>query len=134
MSEFGSSNKRNEKMIKKVLFYTDDLRVFRATHIGHLYEISQRYPTILLSEKLDLETERIINDKKLFPKLEKIIPVNQYFWKRQNFLAEVKQNAKLYKLAKEVFQKYRPDVLITPTDIHSLFELYLFRFAKRGGR
>ncbi len=120
-------------MIKKVLFYTNALRVFRTTHIGHLYEICQKYPTILLSEKLDSETEKIIHDKRLFPKLEKIIFVDQRPGQRRPFLAEIKKNGELHKLAKEVVENYRPDVLITPTDIHSLFEMYLFRFAKRIG-
>ncbi len=119
--------------IKKVLFYTNAIRVFRATHIGHLYEIAQKYPTILLSEKLDSETEKIINDKKFFPKLEKIIPVDQYLKKRQNFWAEIKQNRKLHKLARETVSHYKPDILIALSDIHSLFEMYLFRFAKRAG-
>ncbi len=120
-----------QSKIKKVLFYANAIRAFRATHIGHLYEIVQKYPTILLSEKLDSETEKIINDKKLFPKLEKIIPVDQCPGGRQNLWAEIKQNKKLHKLAKDVVRKYKPDVLITSTDIHSLFEMYLFRFAKR---
>ena len=44
----------------KVLFYTNTLRAFRSNLIGYLYEICQLYPVILLSEKLDPKTEKII--------------------------------------------------------------------------
>ena len=120
-------------MTKKVLFYTNAVRVFRTTHIGYLYDICKKYPTILLSEKMDTDTERMLNDKSLFPNLEKIIPVDQRPGQRQNPFMEIKKNREGYKLAKEVMDDYQPNVLIAPTDIHSLFERYLFRFAKKRG-
>ena len=76
--------------IKKVLFYTSVPRLFRATLIGHLYEIAQVYPVVLLSEKLDEETEKVIRNKKLFPKLEKIVPVEQYTGRKMNLFARSK--------------------------------------------
>ncbi|MCX6764136.1 MAG: hypothetical protein NTU58_00275 [Candidatus Nealsonbacteria bacterium] len=116
--------------IKKVIFYTNIPRVFRTTQIGHFYEITHAYPTILLSEKLDSETENIIADKKLFPRLEKIIPVHQFTGEKKGLFAK---NRYLYNLAKDAILKCNPDIVISPSDIHSLFEMYLLRFAKKIG-
>jgi len=119
---------KNQPKIKKVLFYTHSPRAFRTTLMSYLYDICQVYPTILLSEKLDFETEEALLDKKLFPKLEKIIPIYQYTGPHRNLLAK---NRYLYKLAKDVIEKYRPDIITPLSDTHSLFGLYLFRFAKK---
>ena len=118
-----------EKGIKKIIFYSHTPRIFRTTLIGHLYEISQIYPVILLSEELDDEIKEILRNKKLFPKLEKIIPVEQFTGKKMNLFF---QNRQLFKLAKNVIQEYKPDIVISPSDTHSLFELYLARFAKEA--
>ena len=120
--------KEAKPKIKKILFYTSIPRGFRTTLIWHLYEISQKYPVILLSEELDSETEKILNNKKLFPKLEEIIPVRQFTGPKMNLFAK---NRYLYKLAKDVIEKYHPDIVMPLSDTHSLFGLYLFRFAKR---
>ncbi|KPJ57006.1 hypothetical protein AMJ49_03125 [Parcubacteria bacterium DG_74_2] len=108
----------------RILFYTSVPRIFRTTQIGHLFEISQRYPVILLSEKLDPETEKILKNKELFPKLERVIPVRQFDQKRNPFI----KNRELYKLAKLVIKKYKPNILIFGD---MPFELYLSRFAKK---
>lgn len=113
----------------KVVFYTFTPRAFRATLIGHLYEICQKYPTILLSEKLDNETTKLLQDKKPFPYLEKIIPVRQFTASDSIF----SQNRRLSRQAKEVIETYRPDMVISGCDYCSLFDLYLFRFAKKAG-
>lgn len=113
--------------IKKVLFYTSIPRVFQTTLIGNLYEICQVYPTILLSEELSSETERILQKKELFPKLEKIVPVRSSAEKRNNpFL----KNFYLYNLAKKIIKEYQPDVVITASDMYP-FEMYLMRFSKK---
>jgi len=114
--------------IKKVLFYTHSPRAFRTTLIGHLYEIAQIYPSILLSDKLDFETEEALFNKELFPKLEKIIPVQQITGNERNLLSK---NRYLYQIAKKNIKQYRPDVVISASDTHSLLELYLFRFSKK---
>ena len=114
------------KKIKKMLFYTHAPRAFRSTLIGYLYEISQVYPTILLSEKLDNGTEKIIKNKKLFPKLEQIIPVRQYTGPKMNLFSK---NKYLCKFAKKIIEKYKPDIVISATDM-CIFDLYLMRFAK----
>ncbi|MBI2038653.1 MAG: DegT/DnrJ/EryC1/StrS family aminotransferase, partial [Candidatus Nealsonbacteria bacterium] len=59
-----------------ILFYTSIPRSFRTTLIGHLYKLASEYPVVLLSEDLDEFTEEIVKNKKLFPKLEAIIPVH----------------------------------------------------------
>jgi len=81
---------KKQPKIKKVLFYTSVRRLFRTTLIGYLYEIAQVYPVVLLSEKLDEETEKVIRNKKLFPKLEKIVPVEQYTGRKMNLFARSK--------------------------------------------
>jgi len=112
--------------IKKVLFYTSNSRLFRSTLIGYLYEISQVYPVILLSEKLDSQTEEIIRNKKLFPKLEKIVPTYQRAGEKMNLFTRHKYFSKL---AKDIIQHYKPDIVITTGN--NFFEVYLRRFASR---
>ncbi len=119
---------KSHSKIKKVLFYAPLPRTFRTTLIGYLCEVSQVYPVILLSEKLDSETEKVLKNRTLFPKLEKIIPVRQLTGKKMNLFAK---NIYLFKLAKNVLQQDKPDIIISSSDMHSLFELYLMRFAKR---
>lgn len=119
------NNYKNKPLI---LFYTNTPRAFRTTLIGHLYEISQVYPVILLSEDLDSDISRIIEDKTLFPKLEKLIPIHQHTGPKKNLISK---NRYLCRLARGVIGEYKPDIVIASSDWHSLFEMYLMRFAKR---
>lgn len=119
---------KTQPKMKKVLFCTGTSRVFRTILIEYLHEISQVYPVVLLSEKLDSETEEILQNKTLFPKLEKIIAVRQLTGKKVNLLSE---NIYLFKLTKNVLEQNKPDIVIAPSDMNSLFELYLMRFAER---
>ncbi|MBU1863861.1 MAG: hypothetical protein KKH94_09385 [Candidatus Omnitrophica bacterium] len=119
-----------DKKTHRILFYTYHPRAFRTTLIGHLYEVAQSFPVILLSEQLDPETENIIHDKQYFPNVEAIIKVNQFTGVRKNIL---KHNKALYQLAKRVVKQYDPDIIITGSDMHSLFDLYLTRIGKRKG-
>lgn len=116
-----------KKPTKKIIFYIGNSYNFRSTLIGHLYEISQVYPVILLSEKLDSETEKALKNKELFPKLEKIIPVNFFTSKNNLFF----NNIRVYRLSKNIIKQYKPDVVILPSDMSYLFGLYLLRFAKK---
>lgn len=120
----------NNVTCRKVLFYTNTPRAFRTTLIGHLYEISQVYPVILLSEDLDSNTLRIIKDKNFFPNIEKIIQLHQHTGPPQNFLSK---NRYLCRMARTVIRDYSPDIVIASSDWHSLFEMYLMRFAKEIG-
>jgi hypothetical protein len=115
-----------DKINKKILFYTSIPRAFRATLIGYLYELSRFHSIILLSEDIDVETQRIVADKTIFPGVEKIIKVDQY--KKENIF---KKNRRLKELAKNIIKECRPDVIILPGDMYPLFELYLSRFAKK---
>jgi len=118
--------KSNKNHFPKILFCTATPRIFRTTFIGHLYEISNKFPVVLLSEKLDSDSEKIIKDKKLFPKLEKIIEVGQYTKK----MGMLEKNRYLKNLAKEIIYKEKPDIVVSDNDLCS-FELYLFRYSKK---
>ena len=118
---------KNQAKIKRVLFYTSIPRSFRTTLIGYLYEISQVYPTILLSEKLDSETEKALLNKEFFPKLENIIPVQQFTGRKKNLFSK---NIYFYKLAKKVVKEYKPDIVIAINDVYP-FEMYLMRFSQK---
>jgi len=118
--------RKNNKANHKIVFYTGILRAFRATSIANLYEICQVFPVVLLSEKLDKETEEILKNKTLFPKLEEIVPVNLFKMKKNLFF----KNIHVYKLAKDIIKKHRPVMVIMPSDV-CLFDFYLMRFAKK---
>jgi len=59
----------------KIVMYTSIPRTFYTTLIGYLYEIAQAYPVVLLAEELNPEIIALLNNKDLFPKLEKIIKI-----------------------------------------------------------
>ena len=82
---------------EKVLIYSSVPRLFRTSYIGHLFDISQKYPTILLTEKLDTDSEKAIRNKNLFPRLEEIIPVDQYTGKKRSLFKSHLHFSKLMK-------------------------------------
>jgi hypothetical protein len=116
-----------KREIKKIVFYTGITRNFRTTLIGYLYEICQVYPVILLSEELDEKLREILENKEIFPKLEKIITANQHTGPKRNIF---EKNRYLFNLAKKTIYQHKPDIVIAPYDIYPL-EMYLLRFAKR---
>jgi len=111
-----------------IFFYTDIARSFRTSHIGYLYEIAQTFPVVLLSEKLDSETEKILKDKKLFPFLKEIIPIQQYTGMKPNIANILSRHKYFSKLAKNLILKYKPDIVFATGA--NIFESYLRRFAK----
>lgn len=119
--------KEENAFYSKVLFYTGNPYVFRSGLIGYLYEICQVYPTTLLSEKPDSETEEILSKKEFFPNLENIIPVQQFTEEKKNLFSK---NIYIYKLAKKIVKEYKPDVVIATNDVYPL-EMYLMRFSKK---
>lgn len=96
--------------------------------IGYLYEVCQFYPTVLLSEKLDVETREILKDKNFFPKLKEIVPIYELTEKKANLITKNKQ---LSRLAEKLIERYEPDIVIAPGSY--FFELYLRRFAIKKG-
>ena len=113
----------------KVLFYTSIPRSFRTTLIGHLYEICQEYPTVLLAEELSPEVKKILEDKSLFPNLKDIIPVYQVTGPEES---RIKKYRRIRLLAKKVISDHQPSLVITANDLYP-FEMYLLRYAKRDG-
>ncbi|MDD5145737.1 MAG: hypothetical protein PHF44_02760 [Candidatus Pacebacteria bacterium] len=120
--------KIGRKSHPKILLYASSLRNFRSSVIEYLYEISQVYPTVLLSEELDSETKKILSDKKIFPYLEEIFPVRQYGGEK---IGLVKKHRYFCKLAKNIIKQYQPDIVIANGS--NFFEAYLRRFARKLG-
>ena len=114
---------------EKVLIYSSVPRLFRTSYIGHLFDISQKYPTILLTEKLDTDSEKAIRNKHLFPRLEEIIPVDQYTGKKRSLF---KSHLHFSKLMKSIINQYKPSIIIADSMINPL-EKYLFRYGKESG-
>ena len=113
----------------RILFYTGIPRVFRSSLIGHLHRIAQIYPTVLLSEDLDIETHTLLRCHSLFPRLEHIIPVCQYTNKNRNLIS---LNRYLYRKARSAVIEFKPTIVIAPSDVDSLFEMYLLRLSKKA--
>ncbi|MCK5044573.1 hypothetical protein KAR26_02500 [Candidatus Parcubacteria bacterium] len=116
-----------KKTEPKILFYTSIPRSFYTTLIGYLYEISQVYPVVLLSENLDPAIAKLLEKKDIFPKLEIIVPIKQYTGKKRNAFSK---NYYLYNLAKNIVKEHKPNIVITANDVYP-FEMYLMRFAKK---
>ncbi|MBH74268.1 MAG: hypothetical protein CL896_00560 [Dehalococcoidia bacterium] len=116
----------------KAMFHSSAPRLFRTTLIGHLYEVCQDYPTILLSEKLDQETNNVLSDKSLFPNLIATEPVRtDYTGKFNQTLTErFRHHSYLHGLAERLIKQYKPDVVIVENDVFP-FEMYLLRAAKK---
>ncbi len=112
-----------------ILFYTSIPRSFRTTLIGHLYEISQVYPVVLLAEELDPDLQKLISDKDLFPKLEAVVPVHQHTGLKRNLLDKERY---LARRAKELIEKYQPEIVVAANDLYP-FEMHLIRAAKKSG-
>ncbi len=121
-------NNKNSNI--KVLFYTFTARAFRTTLVGHLYEICRAWPTVLISEKLDQDSEDALKNKDFPHKLGKIIQIRQFSGVEKNNIFA--QNKYLYSLAKKFIEEEKPDIVVTASDMHSLFEMYLLRLAKKN--
>ena len=119
--------KKENNFCPKVLFYATNPTLFRTTLIGNLYEVSQVYPVILLIGKVDSETEKVLYNKKLFPKLQKIIFCEEPFYGKVLI-----KNNRLYGTIKKAVENYKPDIVISDVDTYP-GSLYLMRFAKKIG-
>lgn len=112
----------------KIIFYGNTLRAFRTTLIWYFYEVCQKNECYLVLNEVDEQTRCFLSNKEHFPGLRKII-IHKCIL---SFDLEVLTfNRNIYKLAKELIYEYKPDVVICSSDWHSLFEMYLLRFAKR---
>ena len=118
--------KKNKDCLK-VLFQSMNPQLFRATFIGYLYEIAQNHQVVLLTGEVDSYTKKILEDKSLFPGLEKII-----FFESAFYGDIFRKNYRLCRKLKKAVQEYNPDIVIAHTDIWPA-DMYLLRFAKRAG-
>ncbi len=119
--------KKEDNFCPKVLFQATNSMLFRTTLIGNLYEISQVYPTVLLIGKIDPETKKLLYNKKLFPKLQKIVFIEEPFYGKILI-----KNSRLHRTIKKVVKSYKPDIVISDVDTYP-GSLYLMRFAKKIG-
>lgn len=114
------------KCKERVIIYSSVPRLFRTTYIAHLYDIAQKYSVILLSEKLDSESEKAIRNSSLFPNLEKIISVDQYTGKKRSLY---ESHRYFSFLMRKIVSQYKPRVVIADSMINPL-EKYLFRYGR----
>lgn len=114
-----------------VLFYTSTFRNFRNVLLGHLLDL-QSHPKIqivLLIEKFDNDFTNLLSSKHLFPNIVSIIEVNQYNPESDSLFKEYKR---LFKLLANLFKTNKFDFVVGTSDFHSVFELLLFRIAKKN--
>lgn len=111
------------------MIYSSAPRLFRTTYVGYVWELSQQFPVILLSEKLDDDSEKALLNKKLFPHLIKIIPIVQYTGKKRTLFEAHKYFSKK---AKHIINLFKPSIVIADSLINP-FEKYFFRYGKRSG-
>ncbi len=111
---------------ERVMLYTAVPRLFRSTYIGYVYEISQKFPFILLAERLDPESEKALQNKKWFPYLEKVVRIDQYTGKKRG---KWESHRYFSRLAKKIIEEYKPDIVMGGSIVNA-FEKYLFRYAQ----
>ena len=92
----------------KVMFHSSIPRLLRTTLIGHLYEVCQDYPTILLSEDIDPETNSVLLNKSLFPNLIATEPVRTDSTGKSNqtLTERFRHHRYLHGLAARLINKY----------------------------
>ena len=114
------------------MFHSSIPRLFRTTLIGHLYEICQSYPTVLVSEHMDEETNIALSNKSLFPKLVTIEAVSSDSTGKpsKNLVDRFLQHSYFRKLSDNLMKKHTPDIVIVENDVYP-FEMHLLRAAKR---
>ena len=114
----------------KILFYTHSDRAFTSSLIGHLYEIAQEYPVVLLSEPLHRDYLALLQDRTVFPLLERVEIVSGL---GSSLRELIRNNRKWHRLIREELERAKPDLVITENDMSSLFDMYLLRQAKKRG-
>jgi hypothetical protein len=111
----------------KVLFQATNFPVFRSTLIGYLYEIARDHEIVLLSEEMDVPTKELLEDKTVFPGLQKIVYFESPFGKHV-----FAKNQAIHRILKKTVEQWKPDVVVAPSDMWPA-EMYLFRLSKKIG-
>ena len=101
----------------KILFYTDIPRFFKSTLENYFLELAKVHEVVLLTENIG---------ENYFPEIKKV-QVNQY----SPGEGLVAKNRRLAKLAREVVQEQKPDIVIATGSY--FFESYLRREARKKG-
>lgn len=110
-----------------ILFYTSNLRTFRTTLVGYLYQLCRHRQVVLLTEDLDDETSRLLADHMLFPGLLARVSVGQFSATRETLRA---RSRRLFRLARQIVKSWKPGIVFIPGV--NLFERYLRRYAKES--
>jgi hypothetical protein len=117
-------------MNNKVVFYASVERNFRSTLLGYLVELqnSENIEIVLLHEHIDSDLLDFLKNKKFFPRIVEFVYIGQY---DRNLTSNIRQFREISELANEIIIEYLPAIIITSSDFHSIFELFLCRAAKR---
>jgi hypothetical protein len=117
-------------MNNRVILYSSVERNFRSTLLGYLLELQhfENIEIIFLHEQLESDLFNFLNNKIHFPRIVEFIFIGQY---DRNLTSSINQFREISQLGNYIIIKYLPDIVITSSDFHSIFELFLCRAAKR---
>lgn len=111
----------------KILIYIGNSYSFRSLSIGQIYEIAQKYPTVLLVEDYNAKNEEVLRNKKIFPKLEKII------YLKNDWRKFIKNNWAIFCEFKKIIKEEKPDIVVTFGKYLFTNTMHLRRIAKKSG-
>jgi hypothetical protein len=114
----------------RILFYPHSARAFSSSLIGHLYELCQEYPVVLLAEPMHDSYASLLKNRALFPKLERVEIISGLGFSLREL---IRGNRKWHRLARDLVRQIQPQLVITENDMSSLFDMYLLREAKKNG-
>ena len=117
--------------MRTILLYTSVERNFRSTLLGYLYDLQflENTKLVVLYEKFCDPILDLLEQKKIFPNVIEKIYVGQYDSSSiMNFTSFRKSNL----LAKNIINRYKPNLVIVSSDFHSIFELIICKYSKKS--
>lgn len=114
----------------RILFYPHSARAFSSSLIGHLYELARQYPVVLLTERLPANYAALLENQEFFPQLVRVEVVSGLGFSVWDL---IRNNRRWYRLARDVINQTKPQLVVTENDMSSLFDMYLLREAKAAG-
>lgn len=113
-----------------VLIYGHNKRAFNTTLIGYLYLIANEYKVVLITDALESNMLKYLEDKSIFPNLIEIIYKNNY--DGINLIKRLVDHCTCSRLIKKIFRKYNVISIIGGSDYATIMELYLFRMGAKN--